>query len=143
MGAHYVPGVRKHHPGPAFLTNGVSACDASGMSASLTVHESAFGSRVIDIDDAFPNAWSDKYHNAGAFLACVACGKRTSNKGQSLGVWIAGGGGTIVHPADYEIENAHEPGASMGWFPIGTECIKVLPVDWRAENPYDDKVRGV
>jgi hypothetical protein len=93
--------------------------------------------------------FSDKYHareqasrnSSWGFTNCVHCGRDTSKQGNSLGVYVSGGGGLIVHPDDYE--TYPHGGGDMGWFPIGSECIKKVPAEFRAENPYDDKIRGV
>lgn len=95
--------------------------------------------KALFIDDVFPNAWSDKYHDAKTFLACIACGRNTSKQGESKGVWIVGGGAWIGHPEQPEIND----GGDMGWFPVGTECIKKVPAEYRVENPYEDKVKGI
>ncbi len=95
--------------------------------------------KTLDIDSVFPNAWSDKYHDAKTFLACIACGRNTSKQGESLGVWIVGGGGCIGHPSQPELND----GGDMGWFPVGTECIKKVPAEYRVPNPYENKIKGV
>jgi hypothetical protein len=75
------------------------------------------------------------------FLNCVHCGRDTSKQGNSLGVYVSGGGGLIIHPDDYETYPHN--GGDMGWFPVGSECIKKVPAEFRVENPYDNKVWGV
>jgi hypothetical protein len=95
--------------------------------------------KVLHIDSVFPNAWSDKYHKANSFLACIACGRNTSKQGESQGVWIVDGAAGIAHPDEPEMND----GGDMGWFPVGSECIKKVPAEYRAENPYDNKVKGV
>jgi hypothetical protein len=89
--------------------------------------------------------WGDKYQARRAgkdeFLACIHCGRDTSKQGNSLGVIVTDGGGTIILPAD-EDTYPHD-GGHMGWFPVGSECIKAVPVEYRVENPYDNKARGV
>ncbi len=99
--------------------------------------------RTLRLDDVLPGAFGDRYHDSGTFLACIACGKRTSDKGQSLGVWVSGGAATIVHPDDSLADATHNYTEHMGWFPVGRECIKKVPAEYRAENPYDDPVAGV
>jgi hypothetical protein len=92
--------------------------------------------------------WGEKYQEREAktfgclpFLACLICGRDTSKQGNSKGVIVSGGGSTIVHPEDNEKE-LHD-GGYMGWFPIGSECIKAIPVEFRQKNFYDDKVKGI
>jgi len=85
--------------------------------------------------------FSEKYHAKGAsFLSCIICGRDTSKKGKSQGVIIGEGGGVIVHPED---DGLAQDGGYMGWFPIGSECIKVIPVEFRLENVYENKVQGI
>ena len=74
------------------------------------------------------------------FLTCVFCGRDTSKQGKSMGAYVGAGGGLIIHPSDYD--KAHD-GGEMGWFPIGSECIKSVPTEFRVPNPYEDKVNGV
>lgn len=90
--------------------------------------------------------WGEKYQakqnnrNGYTFLACVFCGRDTSKQGKSQGVCVGAGGALIVHPDDYE---KAIDGGEMGWFPVGSECIKSVPVEFRAPNPYKNRVKGV
>jgi hypothetical protein len=91
------------------------------------------------------NLFGEKYQAADikgkiSFLSCVFCGRDTSKQGNSEGVMVGGGGAIIVHPEDYDISS---DGGSMGWFPVGSECIKTVPAEFRLANIYDDKVKGV
>lgn len=91
------------------------------------------------------NLFGEKYQVADSkgkigFLSCVFCGRDTSKQGNSEGVMVGGGGALIVHPEDYD--KAHD-GGEMGWFPVGSECIKTVPAELRLANIYDDKVKGV
>ena len=95
--------------------------------------------RCFDYGDI--QIFSEKYHAKGsAFLSCIICGRDTSSKGKSSGVIIGEGGSVIVHPQDNEIA---KDGGYMGWFPIGSECIKQIPAEFRLENIYDNKEKGV
>ena len=92
-----------------------------------------------------PNLFGTKYQeksDAGKihFLSCVFCGRDTSKQGKSNGVQVGAGGALIVHPEDYE---KAIDGGDMGWFPVGSECIKEVPTEFRIANPYDDKIKGV
>ena len=110
--------------------------------ATYTVHETVLGSRVLYTDEIGLNIFSEKYQASGsAFLSCVVCARDTSKKGNSQGVIVAEGGSAILHSADNEIEQSD--GGYMGWFPIGSECIKKVPAEYRVANPYHDKIKGV
>jgi hypothetical protein len=54
---------------------------------------------------------------------------------------VGAGGALIVHPDDYE--TLAIDGGDMGWFPVGAECIKEVPAEFRVANIYEDKVKGV
>lgn len=94
--------------------------------------------RIYETDLLFGEKYQAK-SNKHYFLTCVFCGRDTSKQGESNGVMVSGGGAFIVHPEDYPMND----GGDMGWFPIGSECIKSVPVEFRVVNPYDDKVKGV
>lgn len=92
--------------------------------------------------------WGAKYQEREAkafgslsFLSCIICGRDTSKQGKSSGVVVSGGGSVIVHPED--ITKEQDDGGYMGWFPVGSECIKAVPSEFRIKNIYDDKVKGV
>lgn len=97
--------------------------------------------RAFDTDNLFGAKYQKKTENGSSFLQCVFCGRDTSKQGKSNGVMVGAGGALIVHPDDYETK-ANDGGA-MGWFPVGTECIKEVPAEFRVANIYDDKVKGV
>ena len=90
-------------------------------------------------------AWNETYRERtyakGEDYACIHCGRKTSPKGKCLGVLISEGGGAFILQAEYE--NYPHEGGEMGWFPVGSECIKDLPSEYWVENPYTDKVSGV
>lgn len=99
-----------------------------------------------DYDPGHGFLWGKRYQarekkGGLGFLNCIVCGRDTSNRGESMGVWISGGGGLIVHPDDYA--TYEHRGGDMGWFPVGSECIKRIPAEFHAANPYEDKVAGV
>ena len=83
-------------------------------------------SRIIDI-------WGEKYiakeHLGGE--RCTVCGKLTSPKSKGLGVIVSDGGSSIIHPDDNEKEIKEYPAGYMGWWAVGTECIKKVPVEYR------------
>lgn len=103
---------------------------------SITTYNKA---RAFRTDSLFGDKYQEKSNKHG-FLTCVFCGRDTSKQGKSNGVMVGAGGALIIHPDDYEIQ---EDGGSMGWFPVGTECIKSVPAEFRIANIYEDKVRGV
>ena len=97
--------------------------------------------RVIELREVFPDAWNETYsdNSSQGYIMCVACGKRTSPRLRSKGIIIGGGGETIIHPDDAASAVGVDDGF-MGWFPIGTECIKDLPIEWRCrpeDHQYD------
>lgn len=81
-------------------------------------------SRIIDI-------WGEKYiakeHLGGE--RCTVCGKLTSPNAKGLGVIVSDGGSSIIHPADNDLEI--NSAGYMGWWAVGTECIKKVPVEFR------------
>lgn len=99
------------------------------------------GFSVCYPDDLFGERYQAREARGESFLRCIICGKDTSRQGGSMGVFISGGGGTVIRPQDYD--SFPHRGGDMGWFPVGTECIKRIPVEFHTPNPYDDKVRGV
>jgi hypothetical protein len=109
----------------------------------MQVEKTEQGQRVIEAS-AF--LWAEKYRareDQGkiGFLSCIHCGRDTSKQGRSQGVCVSGGGSIIVHPEDYDTY-PHQ-GGEMGWYPVGSECIKQIPADFRAPNPYQDPIHGV
>ena len=99
--------------------------------------------RAFETDNLFGEKYQTKQNNKSgfSFLCCVFCGRDTSKQGKSVGVMVGDGGALIVHPEDYATK-ANDGGA-MGWFPVGSECIKSVPAEFRIANIYDDKVKGV
>ena len=97
--------------------------------------------RAFETNDLFGAKYQAK-NDAGkiGFLSCVFCGRDTSKQGNSQGVYVGAGGGLIVYPQDYD---KAIDGGDMGWFPVGSECIKQVPAEFRVPNPYSDKVRGI
>ena len=83
--------------------------------------------------------WNETYakrtylNGKDEYDACIHCGRKTSSKGEALGVLIGEGGGAIIRPEDYDTY-PHE-GGEMGWYPVGRECIKDIPSAYRVPDP--------
>lgn len=115
-------------------------------SQTSKITRSEKGAREI-YDNGNLNLWGEKYQarnnnsRGHSFLSCIICGRDTSKQGNSNGVHVGAGGASIIHPEDIHLER--DDAGWMGWFPIGSECIKAIPAEFRAANPYPDKVKGV
>jgi hypothetical protein len=96
--------------------------------------------RAFATDNLFGEKYQAKTQHGHSFLCCVFCGRDTSKQGNSSGVIVGEGGGVIIHPEDNELA---QDGGYMGWFPVGSECIKSIPAEFRQTNIYEDKVRGI
>lgn len=94
--------------------------------------------RAFETENLFGDKYQAKQNHE--FLSCIFCGRDTSKQGKSNGVMVGCGGSVIVHPEDYEIAL---DGGAMGWFPVGSECIKEVPKEFRVPNIYNDKIKGV
>jgi hypothetical protein len=116
------------------------------MNRKLTA-EILHGARIVDASGVM---WGDTYWNrinngrkGGSTdgRECIFCGRNASRNGNSDGVYVSGGGGLIVHPDDYATYPHN--GGDMGWFPVGAECIKRVPEEFRLDNPYANRERMV
>jgi hypothetical protein len=97
--------------------------------------------RAFEANNLFGPKYQAKSDKTGVgFLNCIFCGRDTSKQGKSSGVIVGEGGAVVVHPEDDELA---QDGGHMGWFPVGSECIKEIPAEFRKANIYDDKVKGV
>jgi hypothetical protein len=97
--------------------------------------------RAFETYNLFGQKYQKKTEHGSGFLQCVFCGRDTSKQGKSQGVMVGAGGALIVHPDDYQ--TLAIDGGEMGWFPVGAECIKEVPAEFRVVNIYDNKVKGV
>lgn len=91
--------------------------------------QSASGASPIRVyREASASFFGEKYHEKGG-EGCIVCGRKTGKVTQ--GVFIGGGGSFIVHPDDQEIAWEQDGSGWMGWFPVGAECIKIVPKEFR------------
>jgi hypothetical protein len=109
---------------------------------TIVEYKSKNGARCLDMGenniDVFGPKWQASDQN---FLSCTICGRNTSKQGKSVGVIVSDGGAAIVFPGDNLLEQSD--GGYMGWFPVGSECIKAIPAEFRIANIYENKVKGV
>lgn len=82
--------------------------------------------RYIDVPEELA-LFSEKYHNSEAENPCVVCGRETSKNSKGLGVIVAEGGSSLLHPDDEDTD----PAGFMGWWAVGSECIKKVPAEYR------------
>ena len=91
--------------------------------------------RTLDLFELLPKMWS-KEESQGDMTRCAVCGRKTSPKEQGLGVVVVDGGGSIVHVDDIEVAMVHD-GGYMGWFPVGSSCIKAVPEEFRSGDTLE------
>ena len=91
--------------------------------------------QAIPLHIVLPTAFGEKYYAkvSGDGENCISCGRNTS-KQNARGVILVDGGSGICKAEDVPLEE-HD-GGFMGWFPVGSECIKTVPMEYRADNPY-------
>jgi hypothetical protein len=79
-------------------------------------------------------AWNENYLQRVADAkydecdSCIHCGRKTSNQKAGQGVLISEGGSALIREQDYETYT--HGGGNMGWFPVGSECIKDIPTEF-------------
>ena len=88
---------------------------------------------VRKIDASVIDLWSEKYRAKEHLIGerCTVCGKVTSQQNKGLGVIVSDGGGSIIHPEDNEKEIKGYAAGYMGWWAVGSECIKKVPKEFQ------------
>jgi hypothetical protein len=84
---------------------------------------------VLDLDTVLAGAFGEKYQASQSQNPCIACGRNVSQKNGHI-VLIGGGGTDVLHPDDNDQAMNTDPGY-MGGFPVGSECIKSVPAEYR------------
>lgn len=78
----------------------------------------------------FGPKYQARVENGSTGTECVLCGKQTSRNGRSNGttihVRVVDGGGRFATPD--EVVDAR---GDMGYFPVGSECAKSLPDEYK------------
>ena len=70
---------------------------------------------------------------------CMVCARKTSKDPKKVqGVLIVEGGGWVAHPDDYD---RFDPSGTMGWFAVGSECIKRIPLEYRVNGESGEAVK--
>lgn len=101
----------------------------------MTVQNASQTSEIRRNEEVAINFFGEKYHEKGG-EGCIVCGRKTGKDTQ--GVFIGGGGYYIVHPEDTDKEYKQDAGGWMGWFPVGAECIKIVPKEFRYATQIQD-----
>ena len=82
--------------------------------------------RYLEIPEGLA-LFSEKFHNSTAKQPCAVCGRETGIITGSMGVIVAEGGSSLLHPDDEDTD----PAGFMGWWAMGSECIKKVPKEYR------------
>jgi hypothetical protein len=73
-------------------------------------------------------------------VQCMVCARKTGKDPKKVqGVLIVEGGAYIAHPDDYDL---FDDGGEMGWFAVGSECIKQVPVEYRVRLEVGETVES-
>lgn len=82
-------------------------------------------------DDTFDMAAEGFWHADANGSNCSVCAKTIKDANHSNGVCLVGGGATACRPADYYLFEKYDGGAVLGVYPVGPECIKKIPAEFR------------
>lgn len=78
----------------------------------------------MELPQPFGPAYQARIEESGEKgTECAICGRRTS--GRRLRARVVDGGVRFAAPDADE-----DQGGDMGYFPVGTECAKLLPAGW-------------
>ena len=79
-----------------------------------------------------------KWNAPDMTICCMVCARKTGKDPKKVqGVLIVEGGAWVAHPDDYDRFDAS---GTMGWFAIGNECIKRIPLEYRINQESGEAV---
>jgi hypothetical protein len=78
------------------------------------------------------NTFSEKYYTRREKVnpdieLCIVCGRKVGDNG--FKVWVVNGGDTLA-----TIDEEVNPAGDLGFWPIGSECIKPIPEAFRLQQ---------
>lgn len=80
-----------------------------------------------------------KWNAPDMTICCMVCARKVSKDPKKVqGVLIVEGGGWVAHPDDYD---RFDPSGTMGWFAVGSECIKRIPLEYRVNGESGEAVK--
>lgn len=77
--------------------------------------------------------------NRDGYMPCIVCGRAVSMAKEHWMVYVHGGGHTAVTDEEYEEMEVTQPGAGLGGYPIGPDCLR-RNVDLK---PYAFRVKAM
>ena len=87
---------------------------------------------TLDVKDIKLNTFSDKYNSRyekvdGDLQAklCIVCGRTVGDKGSFI--WLINGGTTLASADEINVGESGD----LGWWQIGSECVKSVPENFR------------
>ncbi len=84
----------------------------------------------LDIDTiGLPFVERERNRARGGFdETCLLCGRGMSAQRAERGYWVHLDTANHIVPVDEELPERHD----MGWFPIGNDCAKRVPAQYRS-----------
>lgn len=106
-----------------------------GISLGDIAKAVAPATEIADPADALPwdrtldLAAAGLWHRDADACCCSVCGKDVPS--QKNGVCLVGGGAIACRPEDYAEFERVDGGSCLGVYPVGSECIKKIPAEYR------------
>lgn len=84
--------------------------------------------RTVPVPDAWGDTFTQRSQGLDSLAECVRCGRKV-HPARGYALHLVFGGAFALHPSDDALYV--DQGDDMGWWAIGSECVSVVPLEYR------------
>lgn len=88
---------------------------------------------ITDVDSYITKYRKNSEKVSGGDWPCALCGKAVDPDKTSAWVHLVDGGINLGHVTGQDFEES----ADLGWYPVGSDCAKKVPKDYKVSSRID------